>query len=110
MIRQDDYVIRYLNVNFTANTAPKHLFNKFWTYIDQVTGKLLYQVDGLCGFFSGDKDDDRQKPDGSSARSNDDFGVSWTVPNSDECETTKCEPTVQQVAYEVCTSIRFVMS
>lgn len=61
------------------------------------------QVDGLCGFFDGEKDNDRQKPNGRQARTNAEFGDSW---GTNDCETRVCPIHVQNLAWQQCNTIK----
>ena len=73
-----------------------HFFSRrygFWVIWDSnsnvkigVPIRLNKQVDGLCGFFDGDTKNDRQRPDGTEARSTLEFGDSWTMEGTQECE------------------------
>lgn len=65
----------------------------FWVIFDSnsnvkigISVKLFGQVDGLCGFFDGNLNNDRQKPDGTEARGTLDFGNSWIIDGTPECE------------------------
>ena len=65
----------------------------FWVIWDKnsnvkigLTTKLAYHVDGLCGYFDGDVENDRQKPDGTPAKSTLDFGNSWAMDDAPQCE------------------------
>lgn len=50
-----------------------------------ISTKLTRQVDGLCGYFDGYSINDKQLPDGSQARSTVEFGNSWIIEGTPEC-------------------------
>nr|CAD7397465.1 unnamed protein product [Timema cristinae] len=86
----------------------------FWARIDSqgnakigVDGKLSGHVDGLCGFFNGRAGDDKQKPDGSNARTSVNFGNSWGSSQMPEvCEAVTCPVHIQNKALEMCSKVR----
>nr|CAD7570854.1 unnamed protein product [Timema californicum] len=86
----------------------------FWAKIDSqgnakigVDGKLSGHVDGLCGFFNGRAGDDKQKPDGSNARTSVNFGNSWASSQMPEvCEAVTCPVHIQNKALEMCSKVR----
>ncbi|KAF2353937.1 Trypsin Inhibitor-like cysteine rich domain, partial [Trinorchestia longiramus] len=69
-----------------------------------VDDELLNQVDGLCGFYTGDPSDDKTKPDGSPATNTEEYGDSWTL-GEDKCEETRCDPDITAAAFQFCNSI-----
>lgn len=50
------------------------VWNKLGNLRFGVVHKLVHKVDGLCGYFSDDPEDDKRKPDGSLARTTAEFG------------------------------------
>ncbi|XP_044578140.1 hemocytin isoform X1 [Cotesia glomerata] len=84
----------------------------FWVIWDQnsnikigITTMLAHHVDGLCGFFDGLMKNDRQKPDGSQAISSKDFGDSWVMDGTPECEHQNCPRYVLEEARNICNSV-----
>ncbi|BES96307.1 Hypothetical protein NTJ_09116 [Nesidiocoris tenuis] len=69
-----------------------------------VPGVARGHVDGLCGHFDGQPDNDRRKPNGELARSTSEFGDSWG--NNTECETLACPLHVQKAAHETCKAFK----
>ncbi|KAG8238940.1 hypothetical protein J437_LFUL000778, partial [Ladona fulva] len=67
-----------------------------------VSSKLLNTVSGLCGYYSNDKNDDRQMPDGAIARTNKEFGDSWAIEGYETCEPKVCEVELQNKAWKIC--------
>ncbi|RZF42331.1 hypothetical protein LSTR_LSTR016166 [Laodelphax striatellus] len=66
--------------------------------------KLVGNVNGLCGLYDGDKENDRQKPDRTFAHSTIEFGDSWG--NSESCETKVCPIEIQNKAWEMCMNVK----
>lgn len=65
----------------------------FWVIWDMnsntkigVTTKLSGHVDGLCGYYDGHIENDKRLPDGEQARRTVDFGNSWALEDTQECE------------------------
>lgn len=73
-----------------------------------VVHKLIDNVDGLCGYFSDNPDDDKKKPDGSLAKSTADFGDSWALANDQPaiCEDKSCPIHIQNKAWEICNKVK----
>lgn len=69
-----------------------------------VDDTLLYDVDGLCGFYTGQAGDDKTKPDGTPAGNTEEYGDSWRI-GEDECEETKCSAEATAAAFQLCNSI-----
>lgn len=88
----------------------------FFTYIHfntskilflKVPGKLSGSVDGLCGYYNGNPMDDKQKPDGSSARTTTEFGDSWSINEiEEECKPFDCPTHIQNTALRVCATVK----
>ncbi|XP_076029577.1 hemocytin-like isoform X2 [Oratosquilla oratoria] len=83
----------------------------FWvewnTHMDAVIGvtsKLLYNVNGLCGLYSGTSSDDYEGPDGEQVVSSQEFGDLWSLQD-EECEEVPCLDTVQERAKEECRAL-----
>ena len=76
-------------------------------FLLQVDDSLLYQVDGLCGFYTGTQSDDKSKPDGSMASNSEEYGDSWAL-EGDDCEETKCSPETAAAAFQLCNTIEWV--
>lgn len=64
----------------------------FWVIWDSnsnvklgMSTKLAHQVDGLCGYFDGYMMNDKQLPDGNQTRSTVEFGNSWAMDGTPEC-------------------------
>lgn len=70
--------------------------------------KLVEKVDGLCGYFDDNPDNDKRKPDGSSARTSVEFGDSWALANDQPavCETKVCPIHIQDKAWEMCNKVK----
>lgn len=70
---------------------------------------MIYQVDGLCGLFSGSPVDDRTKPDGSLATSTKEFGDAWAMPEK-ECKEMpkKCTAEESKKAFLLCNALEYV--
>lgn len=74
-----------------------------------VVNKLVEQVDGLCGFFNENPDDDKRKPDGTPARTTVEFGDSWALASDQPaiCEAKACPIHIQNQAWEMCNKIKY---
>lgn len=71
-----------------------------------VVAKLAGRVDGLCGYFDGNMANDRQTPEGMQARSTVQFGNSWAMEDTPECDQHVCPRDVQKQAWTICTSVK----
>ncbi|XP_046603352.1 hemocytin isoform X1 [Neodiprion virginianus] len=71
-----------------------------------VTTKLSGHVDGLCGYFDGHISNDKRLPNGQQARKTVDFGNSWAVDDTPECEPQVCPQHVQQKAWDMCNTVK----
>ncbi|XP_071530009.1 uncharacterized protein [Panulirus ornatus] len=90
--------------------SKKYDFTVEWNTemnINIVLGKhLVNQVDGLCGFYTGESSDDKTKPDGALTTSIKEYGDSWAM-EGDVCEEKpKCTPNVTSTAFDLCTSLQ----
>lgn len=81
----------------------------FWVIWDQnsnvkigITTKLANHVDGLCGYFDGQRANDRQMPDGNQAVTSEDFGNSWVMEGTAECVQQGCPRHVLDEARLIC--------
>lgn len=86
-----------------------------WLTFDQygdvklgISSQYANQVDGLCGFFSNDKTDDKRMPNGNLAASTVEFGDSWFVGEGSkaECEPHVCPKAMQDVAWTMCNLVK----
>ncbi|CAH0555060.1 unnamed protein product [Brassicogethes aeneus] len=84
------------------------IWNKHGNVKLGVVNKLMEKVDGLCGYFNSLPKDDKRKPDGSVARTTEDFGESWAVSNDQPkiCEAKTCKIHIQNKAWEMCNSVK----
>lgn len=73
-----------------------------------VVHKLVEKVDGLCGFFNDDAEDDKRKPDGTKARTTAEFGDSWALANDQPaiCEAKSCTTQQQDKAWAMCNKVK----
>lgn len=58
-------------------------------------------IDGLCGLFDFNIDNDKSKPDGSQVVSSQEFGDSWNS-STEYCEIKACQKDIQIKAMEIC--------
>ncbi|KAH1012596.1 hypothetical protein HUJ05_011728 [Dendroctonus ponderosae] len=89
-----------------------------------VVHKLANKVDGLCGYFNNNPEDDKRKPDGSQARTTADFGSShhslsanhpesslhsWALDKEQPvwCEARACPIHIQNKAWEICNKVKY---
>lgn len=85
----------------------------FWVIWNQqgnskigVSQKLIGKVDGLCGYYSGNPEDDKRKPDGTVAKNTMEFGDSWARDaRKESCEAKVCPAHVQKKAWEICNKV-----
>lgn len=63
-------------------------------------------VDGLCGYFDFNIDNDKSKPDGMVVLSSQEFGDSWNS-SSDICDVKSCPKEVQMKGVEICGVFRY---
>lgn len=86
----------------------------FWVMWDKqgnvkvgVTQKLITTVDGLCGYYNDNPDDDKRKPDGTPGRTTVEFGDSWAVGDQSLiCETKACPMHIQNKAWDMCNQVK----
>jgi von Willebrand factor len=86
-----------------------------WINFDQygdvklgISSQYANKVDGLCGFFNNDKNDDKRTPEGKIAPSTVEFGNSWSVNqvNPEECEPQVCPRQLQDAAWKMCNLVK----
>lgn len=86
----------------------------FWVIWDSqqtvkigVSAQLHKQVDGLCGYFSSKKNDDKRMPDGTVTNSTKQFIGSWRqTENNIECKAKLCPAEIQHEAWEICNTLK----
>lgn len=87
----------------------------FWLTFDNVgdveigiSSKNIENVDGLCGFFNGDTNDDKRMPNGVQSTSTTEFGDSWYIEqiSKENCKPHACPINLQEAAWEMCNAIR----
>ncbi|KAL7040824.1 hypothetical protein ACKWTF_000531 [Chironomus riparius] len=87
----------------------------FWITMDQygdvklgISSQYVNQVDGLCGFYSNEKTDDKRMPNGKLATSTVEFGDSWSVSqtNKEDCEPQVCPKMLQEAAWTMCNLVK----
>ncbi|XP_031828807.2 hemolectin [Nomia melanderi] len=71
-----------------------------------VSTKLAHQVDGLCGYFDGYMQNDKQLPTGNQARSTTEFGDSWAMEGVPECDPQICPYDVQAESLKICNTVK----
>lgn len=71
-----------------------------------VATELIRRVDGLCGHYDGNVANDRQMPDGKQARGTVQFGNSWSMEDTPECNPHVCPRDVQERAWTICNSMK----
>ncbi|KAK0088266.1 hypothetical protein PV326_004912 [Microctonus aethiopoides] len=84
----------------------------FWLIWDEnsnvkigIKTQSMHEIDGLCGYFDGNINNDRQKPDGTQAITSEDFGNSWTMDGTPECKQQTCPRHIIEQAHEICDNI-----
>ncbi|GIY80059.1 von Willebrand factor [Caerostris extrusa] len=72
----------------------------------EVIPTLMNRLGGLCGFYSGEPEDDQKKPDGKRAYTSEEFGDSWTVDeNGADCIPLICPHDIMARALLQCQKI-----
>lgn len=66
-------------------------------------------VNGLCGLFDFNKDNDKSKPDGTVTSNTQEFGDSWNAGN-ELCKARMCPKHVLTKAKDICESFKYVFS
>lgn len=86
-----------------------------WLTFDQfgdvklgISSQYVNQVDGLCGFYSDNKADDKRTPAGVVSPSTVIFGDSWSVSKDtpSECEPHVCPKVLQDAAWTMCNLVK----
>lgn len=73
----------------------------------QVNSHLLYKIGGLCGYYSGNQEDDQRKPDGKRAFTSKDFGDSWEIEErTDDCKPLICPHEEMSKSMELCHKLK----
>nr|XP_045582100.1 uncharacterized protein LOC123745535 [Procambarus clarkii] len=90
--------------------SKTHSFSVEWNVemnVNIILGDhLVNKVDGLCGFYTGDSNDDKTKPDGKLATSIKEYGQSWNLANEECEEKPKCTSEITVKAFELCNTIQ----
>lgn len=84
------------------------IFDRFGDVKLGVSATYANQVDGLCGFFSNNKTDDKRTPTGTIASSTEEFGDSWSLNqiNKEDCEPHACPQALQNEAWKMCNLVK----
>lgn len=84
-----------------------------WLTLDQygdvklgISSMYANQVDGLCGYFSNNKVDDKRMPNGQQATSTVEYGDSWSISKSEDCEPHVCPKVLQDAAWTMCNLVK----
>ncbi|KAF5285691.1 hypothetical protein FQR65_LT13076 [Abscondita terminalis] len=68
-----------------------------------VARRLMGTVDGLCGFFNDYDKDDKRMPEGSVAKTTEEFGDSWAEDGGSAiCEIKACSEELQTKSWQIC--------
>lgn len=88
----------------------------FWVIFDEfgdtkigVSAKHSKSIDGLCGYFNGISADDKRLPSGVSALNTVNFGDGWyadPTAKQQHCEPHACPNDLQNIAWEICNTIK----
>lgn len=109
--RQEDFSITLVG-RTVLFTSGKYGFWVIWTQSGNakigVDQQLLEKVDGLCGYFDGDQEGDKRKPDGSLSKTTVDFGDSWALSHDQPsiCEAKTCPLKIQNEAWQMCNKVK----
>lgn len=106
---QDDFIVKLSKVGDTL------LFNTMlrgvWVELTNqgnikifTSDQNLNQIDGICGFYNEDLDDDKRKPDGSISTSLNEFSDSWSLDENDlsNCVPFTCPKNLEEKAIKIC--------
>lgn len=89
--------------------------NGIWLSFDRygdvklgISSQYFKQVDGLCGFYSNDKLDDKRTPTGEIASTIHEFANSWSVNQTspEDCKAQACPRELQKAAKKMCEAIK----
>ncbi|XP_065200216.1 hemocytin isoform X2 [Planococcus citri] len=99
------FVLQEISDSFIIFVSTDLKFSVFWGTTGNVKiivdSSLRGMVDGLCGVFDFNIDNDKTKPDGSVVVSSQEFGDSWNG-SSEFCEIKACQKDIQIKAAEIC--------
>ncbi|KAK6627245.1 hypothetical protein RUM44_009722 [Polyplax serrata] len=73
---------------------------------NQVAGKLRGHLNGLCGLYNGNPQDDKTLPQGKLSKTTADFGNSWFNVGAKACLEPVCSLDKQNIALEICSTLR----
>lgn len=85
--------------------------HSFWVRFDElgdvkigVASKYASVVDGLCGYFNNNPNDDKRLPNGEQTLSTIDFGDAWLLDkdSKQKCEPQACSQEWQETALQMC--------
>ncbi|XP_034943572.1 hemocytin, partial [Chelonus insularis] len=94
-------------IHFTSYTY------QFWIIWDEnlnvkigIPETLVHHVDGLCGYYDKLAENDKQKPDGSQALTTKEFGDSWAMDGTPECERQNCPLSTLDKSKIICNTLK----
>ncbi|XP_056642321.1 hemocytin [Diorhabda sublineata] len=108
---QSDFIIKQIG-NTILFASPKYgywvIYNREGDVKIGVDQELIDKVDGLCGYFDGDNEGEKRKPDGSLAKTTADFGDSWALSHDqpDICHAKACPLELQNRAWTLCNKVK----